>query len=206
MLAAVTISTCVVQSLIGWNAVMSAIGFVPNAAWHPSSWFATRTGQLLPVALTWLTYPFPHMNWAHMASNVLALLIFGSIVEPMMGSLRYVAFTVLASVLGVFGLAAIYPLGVNAIAGGSLLVCSILGAWLAAFSRAWWHRRRLWILAIEVAAVASLAAWLACRTPLSSVSALLALLWHAPSFMFGWLAFRIGSALQPGAVGQSQPG
>jgi membrane associated rhomboid family serine protease len=145
------------------------------------------------------------MNWAHMAATTLLLLTVGSLVEPMMGTLRYAAFTVFASVLGVFGLAAVHPLGAKAIAGGSLQACTILGVWLACLSVAWRRRHAAWMLAIEIAAVASLAAWLALRTPTSNSTALMGLLWHAPSLMVGWFGFRLWSALQSDDARQSLP-
>src|SRR4051794_30857039 len=72
-LVLVTFATCVVQSVIGWDVVMSAVGFVPSAAWKPSLWFSTLPGQSLPVVMTWFSYVFPHMGWFHMASNIMGL-------------------------------------------------------------------------------------------------------------------------------------
>jgi membrane associated rhomboid family serine protease len=192
----VTLAFCIVQSLIGWDLVESAIGFVPSAVWAPSSWFSVLPGQALPVAATWLTYVFPHMGWAHMLGNVLALLVFGSVVEPMMGTRRYAVMTMFAAVFGVFGFAVIYPLGTSAIAGGSLLLCTILGIWLASYTQAWRDRHRSLTIALETTVCCSLLAWLVFRTTPTHPSGLIAALWHAPSLMVGWLGWRIASALQ----------
>jgi membrane associated rhomboid family serine protease len=205
-LAIMTVGTCVVQALTGWKRVISAIGFVPAAAWDPSSWLTILPGQSLCVVLTWFTYPFPHMNWWHMASNVVGLLLFGSVVERMLGTLRYAIVTVFAAVLGVFGLAAVHPLGTDAIGGGSLLLCTVLGVWLAAYSQGWWRAHRFWTGALEVAAIAALAAWLGYRTPPPSPSALMGLLWHLPSLMIGWFGFRLLSATRVAAPGAMRVG
>ncbi|GEM_PF-1368477 len=196
LLAAVTVATGIAQSLIGWDVVMSAIGFVPSAAWAPATWFTTLPGQSIPVVLTWFTYVFPHMAWWHMAGNVLGLLMFGSVVEPMMGACRYAAITVTAMVLGVFGLAAIHPMGIQAIAGGSLLLCAIVGIWLAAFTQGWWRKHKVQTMALEGTVLAGFMAWLVIREAPVDATGLMAVLWYVPPLLLGWFGFRAENTIQ----------
>lgn len=196
LLVAVTVTVGIVQCFKGWDVVMAAMGFVPAAVWAPSTWFAILPGQSTPVALTWFTYVFPHMAWWHMAGNLIGLLMFGSVVEPMMGTRRYAAVTVAATILGVFGLAAIHPKGDQAIAGGSLLLCAIVGIWLAAFTQGWWRKHQGRTVALEAAVLAGLIAWLLIReTPLEATGPT-AILWHVPPLLLGWFGFRAGSAIR----------
>lgn len=192
-LSALTATTCVIQSLLGWKLVLSAIGFVPSAAWSPSSWFSILPGQSIPVVLTWFTYVFPHMGWAHMATNVLGLLLFGGVVEGTIGTRNFTVVALLSVVSGVFALAAVHPHGSTPIGGGSLLLCTIIGIWLALYYRRSWEHHPRATLAMELAAVAAVTFWLIFRiTPLAP-SPFLAVMWHGIPLMTGWLGYRVAA-------------
>jgi rhomboid protease GluP len=146
--------------------------------------------------LTWLTYVFPHMGWAHLASNVLGLLVFGAIVERMVGTPRFVAVCLLSSVSGVFALAAVHPRDDTPIGGGSLLLCTLIGIWLAMYYRTARRQHPLARLAIEIASVAALTLWLICRTIPMVSSPVVSLMWHVMPLMFGWFGYRLAAAFQ----------
>lgn len=195
-LSAVTLVTCIVQSLIGWDPVLSAIGFVPSAVWSPSTWFSIWPGQSIPVALTWFTYVFPHMGWGHMVANVFALLAFGGIVEPRIGTRKFVLVAITLVVSSVFASAAVHPNGIKPAGGGSLLICGLIGVWLATYSKAKWESRPRGTLALEAVASAAIALWLIIRTPPLAPSAFLAVMWHVVPLMLGWGGYRVVYAVQ----------
>jgi membrane associated rhomboid family serine protease len=195
-LSAMIVAAGVMESLIGWTPMLRAIGFVPYAAWSPATWFSILPGQALPVVLTWLTYVFPHMGWAHLASNVLCLLVFGGIVERVIGTRRFVAVSLLSSVSGVFALAAIHPRGETPIGGSSLLLCTLIGIWLAMYYRTARRQHARARLAIEIASVTALTLWLIFRTIPMVSSPVLALMWHVMPLMFGWFGYRLAAAFQ----------
>jgi membrane associated rhomboid family serine protease len=195
-LSALIVATGVIESLTGWKPMLEAIGFVPYAAWSPATWFSVLPGQALPVVLTWLTYVLPHMGWSHLASNVLCLLVFGGIVERVIGTRRFVAVSLLSSVSGVFALAAIHPRGETPIGGGSLLLCTLIGIWLAMYYRTESRQHPRATLAIEIAFLAALTVWLICRTIPMASSPFLSLMWHVMPLMLGWFGYRLAAAVQ----------
>jgi membrane associated rhomboid family serine protease len=190
-LAAMTVAACLVQSLVGWERVLAAIGFVPSFVWSPSTWLSIQPGQSAPVFLTWFTYVFPHMGWGHMTGNVLLLLAFGGVVENLIGTRRFAVACVLSVVAGVFALAAVHPNGSTPIGGGSLLGCAVIGIWFAIYCRGKWQRHRRVTLAIEVAAVAAVALWFVLRNVPQAPSLFLAVMWHVIPLMYGWLGYRV---------------
>ena len=198
LLSGTTVVTCIIQSNIGWEKVLKAVGFVPAAALSPSSWLSWLPGQSLPVALTWITYVFPHVGWGHIAGNVVGLLIFGGVVESRIGRRKYAAVVLFSVILGVFALAVVHPRGTEPIGGGSLLLCTVLGIWSAMYLEANWRIHPAATLRIEMAAVAALSFWLMVRTAPSAPSLFLAVMWHIIPLMAGWFWYRIAGAAPRG--------
>ncbi|MEO6514283.1 MAG: rhomboid family intramembrane serine protease [Steroidobacteraceae bacterium] len=187
---------CIVQSLIGWKSVLNAIGFVPSAAWSPSTWFSILPGQSIPVVLTWLAYVFPHMGWWHMAGNTAMLLMVGGKLEHRIGTRNFAVVALLSIVSGVFALSIIHPLGSFPIGGGSLLLCNIFGVRLAMYYQTGWQRHPRATIALELAAIVLVVLWLLCRTTPLAPSAFLALMWHVIPLMIGWVGYRVVHAVQ----------
>jgi membrane associated rhomboid family serine protease len=194
-LSAVTLVTCIVQSLIGWDPVLLAIGFVPSAVWSPSTWLSIWPGQSIPVALTWFTYVFPHAGWGHMAGNLLALLAFGGVVEPRIGTRQFVLVVISLVASSVFASAAVHPNGIRPAGGGSLLICGVFGVWLANYSQPRWESHPRSTLALESVASAAIALWLICRTPPLAPSPFLSVMWHVVPLMIGWGGYRVVHAV-----------
>lgn len=194
-LSVITLATSIVQSLIGWDPVLAAIGAVPSAVWSPSTWFSIRPGQSIPVALTWLTYVFPHAGWGQMAGNVLLLLVVGEAVEPKIGARKFALIAMSLGVSGLIAAAAVHPYGSKPAGGGSLLVCGLIGVWLANYSKARWQSHPRVTLALEIVAFAATALWLICRTTPLAPSVFLGLMWHVIPLMIGWGGYRVVHAV-----------
>jgi membrane associated rhomboid family serine protease len=195
-LSAITVATCIVQSLIGWKPVLNAIGFVSSAVWSPSTWFSVLPGQSIPVVLTWFAYVFPHLGWWHMAGNTAMLVMVGGTLEHRIGTRNFAVVALLSIVSGAFALAIIHPHGITPSGGGSLLLCNIFGVRIAMYYQTWWRRHPRATLALEVAAIVLVVLWLLWRTTPLAPSFFLALMWHVIPLMIGWVGYRVVHAVQ----------
>ncbi len=77
-----------------------------------------------------LTHMFLHGGWLHVIGNMLYLWIFGDNVEDRLGSLRYLAFYLLAGIAAAVGQGLIAP---APMVGASGAVAGVLGAYLFLF-------------------------------------------------------------------------
>lgn len=126
------------------------------------------------VALSVLTAAFLHGSVAHLAGNLVFLLVFGDAVEARLGPLRFVGLVVLGALAATLTHAVTHPASTTPLAGASGIVAAVLGVSLVSFPR----RRILtlvpfpvWILTavvpglrtvrnLLVLAVVSIPAWL----------------------------------------------
>lgn len=90
-------------------------------------------GAPQPFFLTLITSLFIHAGWLHILGNMLYLFVFGPEVEYLTGSLRFVAFYVVAGVIG--GLAEVWAVPGSHIptVGASGAIAGVLGAYLITF-------------------------------------------------------------------------
>ena len=116
----------------------------------------------LPVDLaqapTWLTPAtslFLHGNWAHLASNMLFLWVFGDNVEDSMGHLRFAVFFLACGVLAAFAHALMNLDSVQPLIGASGAISGIIAAYLLLHPRV-----RIWGLVLKFVPVA-VPAWVA---------------------------------------------
>jgi membrane associated rhomboid family serine protease len=104
----------------------------------------TQIYALIPAQLslarpaTWaglFTSMFMHGSWFHLLSNMWVLYIFGDNVEDRMGSVRYLAFYLLAGLVA--GLVQVYfaPASTIPTIGASGAIAGVLGAYLLLFPR-----------------------------------------------------------------------
>jgi membrane associated rhomboid family serine protease len=198
------VCTCIAQSWVGWQALSVAFGFIPSAVWSPSNWFATQSGQAVPVVATWLAYLFPHTSWMHMAGNVFGIALFGWGVEREMGSRKYAGAMLLSVVFGAFALAAVHPRGASPISGGSLLGFSLIGMWLAIYYKASWKQHLRVTMTLEALVTAAILLWLLFRQIPTQPSLLLGIMWHVVPLVAGWIALRIAITLE--GAGSSEGG
>jgi membrane associated rhomboid family serine protease len=107
----------------GLNALLGTFALIPDrlSLAHPVS------------AVTLLTSAFLHGSWFHLISNLWTLYIFGDNVEDRMGSLRYLAFYLLAGVTAGLVQAALNPASQLPTIGASGAIAGVLGAYFILF-------------------------------------------------------------------------
>lgn len=107
----------------GLNALLGTFALIPDrlSLAHPVS------------AVTLLTSAFLHGSWFHLISNLWTLYIFGDNVEDRMGSLRYLAFYLLAGVTAGVAQAALNPASQMPTIGASGAIAGVLGAYFILF-------------------------------------------------------------------------
>ncbi len=86
-----------------------------------------------PIFLTLLTSMFMHGGWLHIAGNLLFLWIFGDNVEHRIGHIPYLAFYLVAGVIGSMAQILIDPGSIIPTLGASGAISGILGAYLVMF-------------------------------------------------------------------------
>jgi membrane associated rhomboid family serine protease len=110
-------------------AMMATYGLVPariTALGSGESW----------AVLTLLTSMFVHGGILHLVGNMLYLFIFGPAVEARFGSLRYLAFYLIAGMVAGLVLVAIQPASLTPMVGASGAIAAVLGAYLVLFPKA----------------------------------------------------------------------
>lgn len=118
--------TPVVKVLVGINVVVflltsANVAWVPQYAQIP---FEVARGQLYRL----ITAAFLHANVAHIAFNMLALVIFGPLVEAAMGRVRFLTLYLLAALGGSVCSYFLGPINVIGV-GASGAIFGVLGAW-----------------------------------------------------------------------------
>jgi membrane associated rhomboid family serine protease len=86
-----------------------------------------------PVYLTLVSSMFMHGGWLHLLGNMLFLWIFGDNVEHTMNSIVYLAFYLVAGVVGSLAQIAIEPESLLPSLGASGAISGVLGAYLVLF-------------------------------------------------------------------------
>jgi membrane associated rhomboid family serine protease len=161
-----TLCVSVAQSFGDGERWAQALGVVPASLWHFSSIATVGVGQVIPAWLTPFVYVFFHGGWWHVLPNMTAVWVFGAIVEPVMGTRRFLLTYFISSVVGAFGMALVLPHSTKAIAGASLAIAGLIGAYAGL---RWSNRRHhrcegFLVLALELGALLALVAWLGFRT------------------------------------------
>jgi membrane associated rhomboid family serine protease len=108
-------------------------GFVPRRF---AEVLSAGTESLLPAATTLVTSMFLHGGWAHLASNMWYLWIFGDNVEDRLGRGRFVFFYLASGVASVLVHFAAHPSSPTPTVGASGAIAGVLGAYLFAFPHA----------------------------------------------------------------------
>ena len=210
VLCLLTVGVSVAQSVADDGRWAQAVGVIPAGLLDLRSLAGIGPGQVIPVWLTLFTYVFLHGGWWYVLPNMAGLWVFGTIAEPAMGTRRFV-FTYLASgAFGAFVVAVVLPHSLKPMAGASLAISGILGAYLA-FSLSSRIRRgprsRL-VLVLEAVSVVSVAAWLVFRTVPAEADLACSVIYHFIPFMAAWSSVRISErlrGLKPAANGRAAP-
>jgi membrane associated rhomboid family serine protease len=189
-----TISTYLVQVLVGGDVVERAIGLIPARVSSLTTHTPLGGGQQVPAWLTLVTYMFPHKSWWHVTMNMAGLWFFGRAAEPLMGTRRFLFAYLASGVVTGLVIVILGPHWTKPAAGASGAICGVLGASLALRLPCWpiRDRRNLAVLAIESATLLGVGAWLLGRTTPLVPDRMSALMWHLIPFSAGWIWPRVG--------------
>jgi len=163
---------------------------------NPSSLTRMGEGQVIPAWLSLFTYVFPHGGWWHVLPNMTALWVFGAIAERVMGTWRFVAGYFVSGALGAFCYALVVPNSAKPLAGASLAIAGIVGAYAAWrwSSRPHSGSQRLLVFALEVVLVAGVMTWLAVRVVPAAPGLPASVMYHFIPFFGMWLGVRVYGA------------
>jgi membrane associated rhomboid family serine protease len=118
-----------------------ALGFIPalifdHAVLDPSL-------VIVPEDLTFLTYAFLHIDFWHLAPNMLFLWVFGDNVEDAMGHLRFLLFYLLCAAAGAALHGLVAQSSEGALIGASGAISGVVAAYLLLHPRV-----RVWVLVL----------------------------------------------------------
>ena len=207
VLCVATIAASIAQSIWDGGRWTQAVGVEPASLLSLSSLMSTADGQLIPVWLTLFSYVFPHGGWWHVLPNMAALWVFGAIAEPVMGTRKFVLTYFVSGVVGAFGNALVLPHSQQAIAGASLAISGVVGAYAAL---RWWcsphtGAQRLVVMVLEAASVLGVVAWLTLRTVPTAADLTCSVMYHFIPFLLMWLGVRAVSGCKRSRLTDSDP-
>src|SRR5262245_15416494 len=197
-LCVLTIATAIVQSIWGVGRVAQAVGVEVGSLLNPLSLIRIGEGQVIPGALALFAYVLPHGGWWHVLPNMTVLWVFGMIAEREMGTWRFVAAYFASGAVGTFCYRLVVPRSTQPLAGASLAIAGLVGAYAA---RRWSgtshpasHRRVVFLL--EVVLAAGVVTWLTVRVAPSTPDFLSSVMYHFIPFFAMWLGVRVHGALK----------
>jgi len=76
-----------------------------------------------------------HASWLHLGGNMLFLFIFGDNIEHYVGSLKYLAFYLVAGIIASFAQIVVDPNSIVPSLGASGAIAAVLGAYIVLFPR-----------------------------------------------------------------------
>ncbi|MHC1765911.1 MAG: rhomboid family intramembrane serine protease [Verrucomicrobiia bacterium] len=191
-LCLLTIGTAAAQSIGDGRQIAQAVGVDLHSLRSLSSLLIVADGQAIPAWLTLFTYVFPHGGWWHVILNVTALWVFGAIAERVLGSWCFVVGYLAFGAVGALCHVMIPPYSLHPVAGASLAIAGIVGAYSAVrWSRVSHSRRqRVLMIALEVAAIAGVLAWLAFRIIPAAPDVTCSVMYHFVPLLVMWFVVR----------------
>src|SRR5262245_28651537 len=197
-LCVLTMATAIAQSIWGVGRVAQAVGVDVGNLLNPFSLIRIGEGQVIPGALALFAYVFPHGGWWHVLPHMTALWVFGMIAELRWALGRFVATYFASGAVGAFCYRLVLPLSTQPLAGASLAIAGLVGAYTA---RRWSggshpasHRRVVFLL--EVVLAAGVVTWLTVRVAPSTPDLLSSVMYHFIPFFGMWLGVRVHGALK----------
>ena len=97
---------------------------------------------VMPQGFSYLTYAFLHLDFWHLAGNMLFLWVFGDNVEDAFGHLRFLLFYLACAAAAAFAHALLFPASELTLLGASGAVSGVLAAYLMLHPKVW-----VWVLA-----------------------------------------------------------
>lgn len=149
--------TGVLASDVQANAAALGLGFIPAVVFDYA--YLEPALQVVPDDLTVVTYAFLHLDFWHLAGNMLFLWVFGDNVEDAMGHLRFLAFFFLCGLGGSLFHAGMYPGSEQPLIGASGAISGVIASYLMIYPQV-----RIWGLAfnwipIHIPALYALGGW-----------------------------------------------
>ncbi|MES5099968.1 rhomboid family intramembrane serine protease [Agrobacterium sp. BA1120] len=121
------------------NAAALGLGFIPAVVFDYA--YLEPALQIVPDDATVLTYAFLHLNFWHLASNMVFLWVFGDNVEDAFGHLRFLLFYIACAVAGALFHGLVEPASEAPLIGASGAVSGVVAAYLLLHPKV-----RVWIL------------------------------------------------------------
>ncbi|MCJ8520284.1 membrane associated rhomboid family serine protease [Pseudorhizobium tarimense] len=130
--------TAVAPQAVGELAALG-LGFIPAVAFNYAE--LDPSFVVVPEGATYLTYAFLHLDFWHLASNMLFLWVFGDNVEDALGHLRFLIFYLLCAAAGALFHALVTPISEGPLIGASGAISGVVAAYFILHPRV-----RLWVL------------------------------------------------------------
>ncbi|TWF50355.1 rhomboid family intramembrane serine protease [Neorhizobium alkalisoli] len=145
------------------------LGFIPAVIFH----YAVLDPSLIvvPTDATFITYAFLHVDFWHLASNMIFLWVFGDNVEDALGHMRFLIFYLLCAAAGALVHGLIGPSAEGPLLGASGAVSGVVAAYFLLHPRV-----RVWVLVLF-------------RIPLPLPAFIPLTLWIIQQFVMLWLDF-----------------
>jgi membrane associated rhomboid family serine protease len=121
------------------NAAALGLGFIPAVVFDFAS--LDPSLQIVPDDATVFTYAFLHLNFWHLASNMLFLWVFGDNVEDALGHFRFLLFYLACAAAGALLHGFVEPTSQGPLIGASGAVSGIIAAYLLLHPKV-----RVWVL------------------------------------------------------------
>jgi len=132
--------TAITPEMTGELAALG-LGFIPAIASDQA--YLDPELVLVPASLTYVTYAFIHLDFWHLASNMVFLWVFGDNVEDALGHVRFLVFYLLCAAAGATLHAVIAPASEGPLIGASGAISGVVAAYFILHPRV-----RLWVLVL----------------------------------------------------------
>lgn len=129
------------QPIIEQNTLQMALGFIPATVFAGAHLDASIA--LVPTWATFFTYAFLHIDFLHIASNLLFLFVFGDNIEDALGHVRYLIFYLACAAFGALVHALTGPGSEIPLIGASGAISGVLAAYVLLHPRV-----RVWVLVL----------------------------------------------------------
>ncbi|MFK0383656.1 rhomboid family intramembrane serine protease [Agrobacterium sp. NPDC090273] len=121
------------------NAATLGLGFIPAVVFDYA--YLEPALQIVPDDLTAVTYAFVHLDFWHLAGNMLFLWVFGDNVEDALGHLRFLIFYLACAIAGALFHGMVSPMSQGPLIGASGAVSGIVAAYFLLHPKV-----RVWVL------------------------------------------------------------
>lgn len=123
------------------NAAALGLGFIPAVVFDYA--YLEPALQIVPDDLTVVTYAFLHLDFWHLAGNMLFLWVFGDNVEDALGHFRFLIFYIACAIAGALFHGFVAPTSEGPLIGASGAVSGVVAAYFLLHPRV-----RVWVLVL----------------------------------------------------------